>query len=84
MSWLIERRTPKEPTAYWSKGDRWYARRPALSFAPLINPVPDQALRFHDYDIALEIAEWLRRDIRLAYGEVIALVPERLPAQASA
>lgn len=80
MPWLIERRAPKAPAAYWAKGDRWFARRPALSFAPLINPVPDQALRYHNYDVALEIAEWLRGNTALEYGEVIALVPETAPA----
>lgn len=80
MPWLIERRAPNEPTAYWSEGDRWYARRPALSFAPLIHPVPDQAHRYHHYDVALDIAEWLRGNTSLEYGTVIALVTERVPA----
>lgn len=80
MPWLIERRVPKEPTAYWAKGERWFARRPALCFAPLRNPIPDQALRYHDYDVALEIAEWLRQNTSLEFGSVIALVTELEPS----
>jgi hypothetical protein len=71
-AWLIERRAPQEPTAYWGKSDRWFVRGPQTCGR---GRVPEAALQFQDYDAALEIAEWLRLNQPLAYGEVIAVIP---------
>lgn len=74
MTWVIERRPRRDPIAYWGHGDRWFARRPAPSYAQQLHPVPEQACRFHSWNAVFEVAEWLRLNEKLEYGEVIAIV----------
>lgn len=78
-SWVIQRTAPGEPVTYWGARDRWIHRR---TIKHLVDRVPECANRYTSYDVAFDIAEWLRTHQPLAHGEVIAVVsePERMPA----
>ena len=71
MAWLIQRTAPCEPVAYWGRMDRWMLRRAVSVPKPRI---PEGTRFFDDYDVALDLAEWLRTHQPLAHGEVISVV----------
>lgn len=74
MAWLIRRTAPQEQTAYWGKREVWVLRPPAAKPAEALKPrIPQGAAVFYDWDIAHQVAEWLRTNQPLAYGEVISL-----------
>lgn len=81
MCWLIQRTAPHEPVSYWGVANRWVRRRVAAKVGEVLKSrIPDGALKLHDWDNAYQVAEWLRANQDLEYGEVIAVVPEPEPA----
>lgn len=71
MAWVIQRRAPQEPLAYWGKREVWVLRAPSKPATP--PRIPESAAVYHDWDVAFQVAEWLRLNQPIAYGEVIAL-----------
>jgi hypothetical protein len=77
MPWIIQRTAPQQQTSFWGRNDRWVMRLPARKPCEVGQyRVPECAARYESHDTAFDVAEWLRTNQPLCFGEVIAVISE--------